>query len=407
MLSPRRPFRVAAGAFCGLAALFLIAADQPGDIHIIHADHLPPGGPTTANVTTIVQRPGQLPRVPAGMRVRIWASGFHTPRVLRVAPDGTIFLAESGAGRIIAFRMAADSSVARRQIFAAGLSSPYGIAFWPVDKPAYVYVAQEDRVMRFPWQPGNLAATGPPELIARLPSGGEHWTRDLVFSADGSRLFVSVGSATNMAEDGMAEEARRADVLVMDPTGHNSRVYASGLRNCSGLARQPGSNEIWCAVNERDGMGDNLPPDYITHIVDHGFYGWPWYYLGNHRDKRVGNPPAGLAGSQVIVPDVLVQAHSAPLGIVFYQGSLFPAWRGDALVTFHGSWNRANPTGYKLVLLHFRNGVATGEVEDVLDGFLDADQTVWGRPVGVAVAPDGSVLMSEDANGTIWRIASR
>ncbi len=391
--------------FCGLAALFLIAADKPGDIHVIRADQLPAGGPTSANMTTIVQRPGQLPQVPDNMRVRLWASGFKIPRVLRVAPDGTIFLADSGAGKIFAFRMGPDGSVSARQIFAAGLNNPYGIAFWPVDHPAYVYVAQEDRVMRFPWHPGNLAATGPAEPIARLPSGGTHWTRDLVFSADGARLFVSVGSSTNIADEGMAAETNRADVLVMDPMGHGARVYAAGLRNCSGLARRPDRNEIWCAVNERDGMGENLPPDYITHIADGGFYGWPWYYLGNHRDERIPDSPASLTGDQILVPDVLVQAHSAPLGIAFYQGAMFPEWRGDVLATLHGSWNRAHPTGYKLVLLHFQNGAPTGAVEDVLTGFLNPDQTVWGRPVGVTVAPDGSVLMSEDANGTIWRIA--
>ena len=400
---PPKPYRLVP---IFLAALLLMAADQPGDTHFISSNPLPPAGPTTANTTTIVQRPGQLPRVPGGMHVQIWAKGFSTPRVIRVAPDGTIFLAESGAGRIHAFRMAADGSAAADQIFASGLGSPYGIAFWPVGNPTYVYVAEEDRVMRYPWHPGSLGPAGPAEVITRLPSGGEHWTRDLVFSADGSRLFVSVGSATNIADDGMAEETNRADVLVMDPTGKNRRVYASGIRNCSGLARQPGTGEIWCATNERDGMGEDLPPDYATHLVDHGFYGWPWYYLGNHRDARVPDPPAGLVGSQVIAPDVLFQAHSAPLGIAFYDGTMFPAWRGDALVTLHGSWNRADPTGYKLVLVGLRNGVPVGGYQDILVGFLNADASVWGRPVGVAVAPDGSVLMSEDANGVIWRIAA-
>ena len=388
-----------------VAAIFLIAADQPGDIHSIAPDQLPAGGPTTANTTSIVQRPGQLPRVPGGTQIQIWARGFRTPRVIRVAPDGTIFLAESGGGRIQAFRMASDGSVASQQIFASGLASPYGIAFWPAVNPTYVYVAQEDRVLRYPWHPGSLVATGKPELITRLPSGGEHWTRDLAFSADGSRLFVSVGSSSNVADNGIAAEANRADVLIMDPTGQNRRVYASGIRNCSGLTRRPTSDEIWCAVNERDGMGENLPPDYVTHIQDHGFYGWPWYYLGNHRDDRVPDPPAGLTGSQVITPDVLIQAHSAPLGIVFYQGAMFTSWRGDALVTLHGSWNRADPTGYKLIRVLFHDGKPTGQYQDILTGFLNADGTVWGRPVGIAIAPDGSILMSEDANGTIWRIA--
>jgi glucose/arabinose dehydrogenase len=256
-------------------------------------------------------------------------------------------------------------------------------------------------VVRFPYHADDFVPRGASEMIVpRLPTGG-HWTRDLAVSPDGRTLFVSVGSYRNL---GTYFETNRADVLAFDPDGSHQRVFADGLRNCSGEAIRPATGDLWCVVNERDGLGDNLPPDYATAVRSGDFYGWPWYYIGNHHDPRMDERP-DLA-SHVAVPDVLIQPHSAPLGIAFYDGTQFPAaYRGDAFVTLHGSWNRNTPTGFKVVRLRFENGKPTGAYEDFLTGFVLSDDAVWGRPVGVAVAQDGSLLVSEDGNGTIWRIA--
>lgn len=255
--------------------------------------------------------------------------------------------------------------------------------------------------------------------MASLPEGG-HWTRDVVFSPDGSRMFVAVGSAENVALNltgppparlptgaSWETEANRADVLEFTPEGGAPRTYATGLRNCSAEAIQPVTNALWCAVNERDGLGDNLPPDYVTKVEFNAFYGWPWFYVGTHPDPRMNGARMDLA-NRVTVPDVLIQPHSAPLGILFYDGTAFPPdYRGDAFVALHGSWNRSLRTGYKVVRLHFRDGRATGVYEDFLTGFVASDQAVWARPVGLTVAHDGALLVSDDANGTIWRITYR
>jgi glucose/arabinose dehydrogenase len=383
--------------------------DAPGVVRHITADAMPPpyASGSAARAPSVVARPGgAMLRVPPGFVVNEFASGLARPRTLRVAPNGDMFLAESGAARIRVFR-AADGAArpAQSAVFAEGLSLPFGIDFWPPGpSPRFVYVALSSEVVRLPYRPGDLRASGPAEVVVtNLPTGG-HWTRDLVFSRDGKRMFVSVGSAGNIATE--AEEDR-ADVLVFDPDGAHRRVFASGLRNCTAEAIAPATGALWCVVNERDGLGDDLPPDYATAVREGAFYGWPWYYIGNHEDPRLKRQRVDLAG-QVTVPDVLIQPHSAPLGIAFYGGAQFPAdYRGDAFVTLRGSWNRARRTGYKVVRARFADGRPTGEYEDFLTGFVASDQAVWGRPVGVAVAHDGSLLISEDGNGTIWRIAYR
>jgi hypothetical protein len=406
--------------------------DAPGVVRHIMPDALPPpyASASASRFPAVVARPEDAElRVPAGFRVTLFASGLDQPRTLRVAPNGDVFVAEAGADRVRVLR-AGDGAVqpAQSTVFASGLRSPFGIAFWPPGPdPRFVYVAATDKVVRFPYHSGDLAARGQPEtVVPDLPTGG-HWTRDVVFSPDGKRMFVSIGSDGNIAtslrgRDAAAnaawdaahglgapwgDEAGRAQVRVFDPNGGDGRLYAAGLRNCSAMAIQSATGALWCVVNERDGLGDDLPPDFATEVRRGAFYGWPWYYIGAHPDPRLANARPDLQ-DKVTVPDVLIQPHSAPLGIAFYEGAMFPPdYRGDAFVTLHGSWNRARRTGYKVIRLRFANGRPTGEYEDFLTGFVVSDRTVWGRPVGVTVAQDGALLVSEDANGTIWRVATQ
>jgi len=381
-----------------------------------------------ANPSRFALRPaGAMPKVPPGFSVAVFAKGLSEPRIARVAPNGDIFVAESAAGRVRVLRAADGAATpAKSDIYAAGLDRPYGIAFYPPGpSPRFVYVATERAIVRFPYAQGDLTASAAPEVVAQLPGRGGHWTRDIAFSADGKTLFVAVGSGSNVAEEmpplhgdqlasfaaghapgaAWGPEQDRADVLAFDPDGGASRVFATGLRNCSGLTVQPATGALWCAVNERDILGDDLPPDYATQVKEGGFYGWPWYYIGANEDPRHKGERPDLA-PKIAIPDVLIQPHSAPLGITFYQGAQFPAaYKGDAFVALHGSWNRAKRTGYKVVRLIFKDGRPTGEYEDFLVGFVADDAGVWGRPVGVAIAHDGALLVTDDGAGVIWRIA--
>ncbi|MGH6992323.1 MAG: PQQ-dependent sugar dehydrogenase, partial [Caulobacteraceae bacterium] len=341
-------------------------ADAPGVVRSYSPSEVPAPRPQQSidNPSTIVHavRP---PRVPPGFSVSLFASGLHQPRVLRTAPDGDVFLAESGAGRVLYFAKGDGATgLAKPRVFAAGLHRPYGIAFWPQGPdPKWVYVGEPTRVVRFAYQPGRPAA-GPAQVVLSGIPGNHHWTRDIVDAPGGKALFLAVGSGSNIAEEmpkvppgGVAHwaashplgeawgpEAGRAAVRLFGPDGRFDLIWATGLRNCSGMAVQPGTGELWCVVNERDGLGDDTPPDYATHVQRGAFYGWPWYYIGDHPDARVGDR-ADLKG-KVTVPDVLLEAHVAPLGIAFYDASQFPAeWRGDAFVTEHGSWNRRKRVG--------------------------------------------------------------
>lgn len=404
--------------------------DSPGTRRKITAADMPAPFATgsTRETAHIVGSPsGAHLATPAGFSASVFADHLDNPRELRVAPNGDVFVAESRADRVRVLRAGEGAGkAAQNEIFAGGLDSPFGIAFWPPGPdPQYVYVANTTSIMRFPYKNGALKAAGPPEtIVPRLAeSGAGHWTRDIVFSPDGKRMFVSVGSGSNDAE-GMSktplegwtashplgaawdDEVGRADVLEFDPDGRNGRIFATGIRNCVSLAIEPKTNDLWCATNERDGLGDNLPPDYVTRVREGAFYGWPWYYIGDHQDPRHKGERADVAG-KVTVPDVLIQPHSAPLGVTFYGGAMFPAeYRGSAFVALHGSWNRHLRTGYKIVRVTLNDGgVPTGEYEDFVTGFVTDDGSVWGRPVGVAVAKDGALLFSEDGNGTIWRVS--
>lgn len=416
----------------GSAAFGDWTGDKPGLRRRIAPADLPRPLATRSagNGPTEVKSPADArPQAPAGFKVDLFASGLAEPRLLRVAPSGDVFVAESSSGRIRVLRTPDGATKAERtETFAANLAQPFGIAFHPPGpEPQWVYVANTNTVVRFPYRNGDLKARGPAETIVKSlsPETGGHWTRDIAFSPDGARMFVSVGSLSNVGESlarrdaawiarweashglGAAwdDEERRADVLVFSPEGRDGRVFATGIRNCVGLAVEPQTGEPWCSTNERDGLGDDLAPDYVTRVREGAFYGWPWYYIGPNEDPRHKGARPDLK-DKVTVPDVLIQPHSAPLQMTFYDGQMFPPeHRGSAFVALHGSWNRAKRTGYKVVRVPLRDGVPSGEYEDFLTGFVLNDRSVWGRPVGVAVARDGALLVSEDANGTIWRVS--
>ena len=412
--------------------------DAPGVRRAITPADLPPPFQSRSafNSPHVIPRPdGAFPRVPDGFVVSEFAHGLSGPRLVRVAPNGDIFVAESRVGRITILRAAdGDAKATTSAVFAEGLTLPFGLAFWPSGpNPQYVYVGNTDSVVRFPYRNGDLKARGPVQVVvANLPTAAVyreagHWTRDVVFSADGSRMFVAVGSLSNDAEGLLhgrlselldyatlhalgalfGSEEQRADILAFDPAGKTGGIYATGIRNCVGMALNPVTNDLWCSTNERDGLGDNLPPDYITSVHRGGFYGWPWYYIGNNEDPRHRGERPDLK-NKVTIPDVLLQPHSGSLAMTFYTGSQFPAeYRNDIFACEHGSWNRSARTGYKLIRVLMRNGKPTGEYEDFMTGFVQSADAVWGRPVGIAVAHDGALIVTEDANGSVWRIAWR
>jgi glucose/arabinose dehydrogenase len=401
--------------------------DSPGTRRLIRPADLPAPDPAESvrnTVTKVPRADAQKPIVPKGFEVNLFASGLEGPRLIRLAPNGDVFVAESGAGRIRVLRPNGERA-SPATMFADGLFGPFGIAFYPPGPdPQWVYVGDTDSLVRFPYRNGDLQARGPAEMVVpHLPVGG-HRTRDVVFSPNGQTMYVSVGSGSNVG-DAMGKlsaaelqkwqsdrplgaawgnETDRADVLAFDPQGKNGRIFATGIRNCVGMAVDPSNGTLWCSTNERDGLGDNLPPDYVTRVREGAFYGWPWYYIGAHEDPRHKDERPDLK-DRITIPDVLIQAHSASLEMTFYAATQFPAdYRGNIFAAEHGSWNRAKRTGYKVIRVIVKDGAPTGEYEDFVTGFVVNDSEVWGRPVGVAVDNDGALLVSEDASGTIWRI---
>ncbi len=343
---------------------------------------------------------GFLPTVPAGFRVNVFATNFKYPRWLSVAPNGDIFLADSGAGEIVVLRDPQHTGGAQeREVFASGVRRPFGIAF----REAYVYIGNTSELVRFRYDPKTSKRLGEAEHLLDLPRGG-HDTRALAFSADGKHLFVAVGSGSNIST---GEDARRAAVTICDPDGKNARVYASGLRNPVGLALEPVTGEVWTSVNERDELGDDLPPDYFTSLKDGGFYGWPYSYIGDNVDTRVKQEHPELV-ARAIIPDVLLGAHVAPIQFAFYTGTQFPeSYRGGAFVAEHGSWNRATRAGYQLAFVAFKDGKPSADPVPFMTGLVPdpSKSGVNGRPAGVAVAPDGSLLVSDDGAGVVYRIS--
>jgi glucose/arabinose dehydrogenase len=396
----------------GQAAFADYRTIKPGQFHKITAEDLPKPFETksTANPPRVVAKPDDMwPQAPAGFKVELYASGLNEPRQIRTAPNGDFFVADSRTSEVRIFRgRDKDGKPEQASTFASGMTRTFGIAFYPPGaNPQWVYVGNTDSVVRLPYKNGDLKASGPPEkLVSDLPAGGYHWTRDLVFSKDGKRLFVAVGSGSNIDDpDTHASEFHRADILEYTPEGKFVGVYASGIRNPVGLGINPQTGELWCSVNERDELGDNLVPDYVTHVQQGGFYGWPFYYIGGHADPRLGGKHPELK-DRVIVPDVLLQPHNASLGLTFYEGDQFPKeYSGDLFAAEHGSWNRATRAGYEVIRVPLENGHASGVYEDFLTGFVTPDGKAWGRPVGVAVAKDGSLYITDDGYKAIWRVS--
>ena len=445
----------------GKAAFADWSQEQPGVHRKITVADLPEPKPEedVSNRPTVVARPQNAwPVAPAGFKVTLYAGGdappmqpsevrrtiappskgtFNIPRLIRTAPNGDLFLADSGAGVIYVLRgVGADGKAAQMEKFATGLDHPWGIAFYPAENPKYVYVGNATTVQRIPYHTGDLHASGALEtIVPDLPgyaqlTGGGHWTRDVVFSKDGQHMLVSVGSGSNVDDpDTHPREFHRADVLEYTPDGKFIKVYAYGIRNCVGEAINPATGQLWCSVNERDDLGNNLVPDYVTSVKEGGFYRWPWYYMGGHRDPRLPDPCANGTGvnpqvaaltaeqakdckrismaSKVITPDVIVQPHMASLQMVFYPktGEFPKQYYGDAFAAEHGSWNRAVRTGYNVVRIPMHNGKADGSYEDFLTGFITKDGEVWGRPVGVTVGAHGDLYVTDDGSRSVWRVS--
>jgi glucose/arabinose dehydrogenase len=387
--------------------------EEPGKVRKITAQDLPQPFATNSsgNGPNVVARPeGAWPKVLPGFKVEQYAVGLENPRLIRTAPNGDFFVAEMEPGRIIVFRgITSEGKAQQMEVFVSGLKGPFGIAFYPPGpNPQWLYIGNTAEVVRFPYENGDLKARGPAQHIADLPGSRQgHTTRDIRFSPDGKKMFVSVGSASNVDDpETHPGEKNRADILEFSPDGSDMRVYAYGIRNAVGLAINPTTGELWCSVNERDALGDNLVPDYITHVQDGGFYGWPWWYTGSHQDPRHAGKHPELK-DKVIVADVLLQPHNASLEITFYDGRQFPSeYQGDIFGAEHGSWNKATRAGYELIRvpLH-QTGHASGEYEDFMTGFVLDNGDVWGRPVGVTVAPDGSLLVTDDGSNSIWHIS--
>ena len=424
-----------AGVLTGTKAFGGWQDDAPGvRRHLTPAD-LPPPTPSenASNEAKIVPRPAELmPKVPEGFAVELVAEGIGNPRAIRFAPNGDLFVSDSAEGNVLVYHFENGAAKpARHAVFAKGLDQPYGIAFYPADKPTWVYVAEASGLKRFPYKDGDMVASAPPETILEGVPTSRHWTRDVVFSPDGKTMYYSVGSGSNVGLDSTMKdlpaegvdkfiadhslgvawggEEGRAAVMAFDPDGNNGRYFATGIRNCAGMTVQPATGNVWCAVNERDGLGDNVPFDYATSVKQGAFYGWPWFYIGDHPDPRWSATPREDIKDQVTIPEVLFQTHSAPLNIVFDPSDAWGAdMKGAAFVALHGSWNRNTRTGYKVVKLDIGpDGKATGVYEDFVTGFVISNQEVWGRPVGVAFDPSGNLFVSDDGSGSIWKVSKK
>jgi glucose/arabinose dehydrogenase len=395
--------------------------EAPGNMHHITANDLP--DPYATKSSAVFSRPvprgDAWPQAPAGFKVDLYAESLKgddgkpiAPRTIITAPNGDFFVAAQNQGEVVVFRTGPDGKMGQMQVFASKLNLPFGLAFYPAGpNPKYLYVGDTNAILRFPYANGDMKATADPEtIVGDIPAGPNHFSRGVAFSLDGKKMYISVGSHTNVTDiDTDKSEFHRADILVADPNtlnqdGKTIDVYASGIRNGSGLITNPTTGELWTSTNERDELGDNIPPDYITHVQAGGFYGWPWYYTGGHQDPRFPGKHPELK-DKVIVPDVLMEPHDASLNITFYEGKQFPKqFKGQLFGAEHGSWNRSVRTGYEVIMAPMKNGHATGEYQDFLTGFVTPAGECWGRPVGVTVANDGSLIVTDDGTNSIWKV---
>lgn len=455
-------YAVAQQTITGQSAFADWDQQHPGIRRKITLGDLPEPRPEESvnNTAHLVPRPADAwPIAPIGFKVTLYAGGdaapmqradnqekmtassgtFTMPRLIRAAPNGDLFLADSGAGIIFVLRgIGRDGKAAQIEKFVTGMDHPFGIAFYPAKNPKYIYIANTTTIQRISYKNSDLHARASAEtVIDDIPgyaqlTGGGHWTRDIVFSKDGRKMFVSVGSGSNVDDvDTHPREFRRADILEYTPEGKFIKVYAYGLRNCVGEAINPTTGQLWCSTNERDDLGNHLVPDYVTSVQEDGFYGWPWYYMGGHQDPRLPNPCANGTGpnpqaaaltaeqakdckrvdlaAKVITPDVLVQPHMASLEMTFYPfAGVFPKeYYGDAFAAEHGSWNRARRAGYEVIRIPMHNGKAEGSYEDFLTGFVTQEGLVWGRPVGVTVGLNGDLYVTDDGSRSVWRISEK
>ncbi|MDL2357136.1 MAG: sorbosone dehydrogenase family protein [Pseudomonadota bacterium] len=375
---------------------------------------------------------GGKPVAAAGLAVTAYASGLTHPRWIYVLPNGDVLVAETNTpppeekapsggikGAVMKFEMkkagaavaspnritllrgiGADGMAASKTTFLEGINSPFGMALVGNE----LYIAAADAVLRFPYQTGETSISAKPVKVMDLPAGiNHHWTKNIVASPDGKRLYVSVGSNSNVGENGMDKEDGRAAIWELNRASGKSRVFASGLRNPVGMSFNPFNGVLWTSVNERDELGNDLVPDYMTSVKEGAFYGWPYSYYGQHVDTRITPPRPDLV-AKAIAPDYALGAHTASLGLAFYDGTLFPAFKNGALVGQHGSWNRKPAAGYKMVFVPFAGGKPSGPPQDVLTGFLSPQGHAWGRPVGVAVDKAGAILLADDVGNVIWRV---
>lgn len=395
----------------GQSAFTNYKLEKPGLKRKITLSDLPQPYATQSaeNGAHIVPRPANMwPKTLPGFKVQQYATGLDNPRLIIKAPNGDLFVAESKPGDIRVFRgVTKDSKPEKSDVFATGLNMPFGIAFYPPGpNPKWVYVGNTGSVVRFPYHNGDMKATGGPQtIVPDIPSGGGHWARNVVFSLDGKTMFVGVGSHSNHDDpDTHPAEKHRANILAYTPEGKDFRIYAYGIRNPSGLAVNPANGQLWVSTNERDTLGNDLVPDYISHVQQSGFYGWPWYYMGGHWDPTLKGKHPELK-DKVITPDVLIQPHSASLQLTFYTGSQFPEkYHGNIFAAEHGSWNKRTRAGYEIIRVPLKDGKASGVYEDFVTGFVLPDGDVWGRPVGVTVAQDGSLMFTDDGSNSIWRV---
>ncbi len=416
---PKRPACTCTLAAATIAALLASACNvsasdangpifdhqQPAIYNFRPADLPPPyATPAANNGQQVIPRPdGKLLHVPPGFSIAEWATGLDNPRWIEVAPNDDVFVADSHPNRVDVLRASPSGGPPTSTHFATDLHQPFGIAFYPNGpNPKYIYIANTDSVVRWPYHNGQLNVDGPGQKIVDLPGGGynQHWTRTIVVSPDNKKLYIAVGSRENVGE----EEQPRASIFTCNPDGTDQHSFATGLRNAVGLSFNPVSGSLWAAVNERDNLGDKLVPDYVTSVKPGGFYGWPYYYIGNHHDPRMPDKPE--LGSRAIVPDVLLEPHCAALSIEWDNYHGFPGnYYHNGFVAMHGSWNRSDPSGYKIVRLMMNaNGTAKGGYQDFVWGWNLHDGQVWGRPVSVAFLHDGSMLISDDGAGKIWRV---